>query len=71
MLDLNKWAASKKSLETKAKSLELTKAKKNKASGIIVNRSRNGYETTGNIRVVSIYSFKQLEFTNKIDYVTS
>ena len=71
MLDLNKWAASKKSLETKAKSLELTKAKKNKASGIIVNRSRNGYETTGNIRVVSIYSFKQLEFTNKVDYVTS
>ena len=71
MLDLNKWAASKKSLETMAKSLELTKAKKNKASGIIVNRSRNGYETTGNIRVVSIYSFKQLEFTNKVDYVTS
>ena len=71
MLDLNKWAASKKSLETKAKSLELIKAKKNKASGIIVNRSRNGYETTGNIRVVSIYSFKQLEFTNKVDYVTS
>ena len=35
----------------------------------IVNRPRNGYETVGNIRVVSINSFKQLEVAVKVDYV--
>ena len=38
---------------------------------IIVNRSRNGYETVGNIKVVSVDSFKQLEVANKVDYVTN
>ena len=35
----------------------------------IVNRLRNGYETLGNIRVIYIDSFKQLEAANKVDYV--
>ena len=38
---------------------------------IIVNRPRNGYETVGNIKVVSVDSFKQLEVANKVDYVTN
>ena len=37
----------------------------------IINRSNNGYETVGNIKVVSIDSFKQLEVANKVDYVTN
>ena len=36
----------------------------------IVNRPRNGCETIGNIREVSIDSFKQLEVANKVDHVT-
>ena len=37
----------------------------------IVNRPRNGYETVGDNRAVSIDSFKQPEVANKVDYVTS
>ena len=33
----------------------------------IVNRPRSGYETVGNIKVVSTDSFKQLEVANKVD----
>ena len=40
-------------------------------SGSKVNRSENGYETVGNIKVVSIDSFKQLEVVNNVNYVTS
>ena len=40
-------------------------------SKTIVNRLRNGYETVGNIKVVSIDSFKQLEVANKVDYLTN
>ena len=36
---------------------------------IIVNISRTGYETVGNIKVVSIDTFKQLEVANKVDNV--
>ena len=75
MLGLGQSTAGKRSLETKARSLELTEAKKNKAmyhqSGIIVNRTRNGYETAGNIKVVSINNFKQLDVANKVDYVAN
>ena len=37
----------------------------------IVNRPRNGYKSVGNIKLVSIDSFKQLEVANKFDYVTN
>ena len=33
----------------------------------IVNRPRNGYEIIGNIKVVSIDTFKQLEVANKAE----
>ena len=32
---------------------------------------RNGYETVGNIKVISIDSFKLCEVASKIDYVTN
>ena len=41
----------------------------NKFSDVIVNRPRNGYETVGNIKVVSIDSLKQLKVANKVAYV--
>ena len=34
---------------------------------IIVNRQSNGYETVGNIKVVSTDNFKQLEVANKVN----
>ena len=37
----------------------------------IINRPRNGYEIVGNIEVVSMDSFKQLEVANKVDYITN
>ena len=43
----------------------------NKFSDVIVNRPRNGYETVGNIKVVSIDTLKQLEVANKVAYVTN
>ena len=41
----------------------------NKFSDVIVNRPRNGYETVGNIKVVSIDNLKQLKVANKVAYV--
>ena len=38
---------------------------------IIVNKLRNGYRTVGNVKVVSIDSFKQLQVANKVDCITN
>ena len=35
---------------------------------IIVNRLKYDYEALGNIKVVSIGNFKQLEVADKVDY---
>lgn len=48
--------------------LSVESLKKSLTSLAIVNRSRNGYETVGNVKVVSIDTFKQLEVVNKVDY---
>lgn len=39
-------------------------------SPTIVDRPSNDYETVGNIKVVSVDSFKQLEVSKKVDYAT-
>ena len=35
----------------------------------IVNRPRNGYETVGNIKVISMNNFQQPEVAGKADHV--
>ena len=38
--------------------------------GTILNRTRDGYEAVGNIKVAYVNSFKQPEVANEVDYVT-
>ena len=37
----------------------------------IVDRTRDGHETVGNIKAVSIDSFKELEVANIVGYATN